>query len=53
VRRVIDEPSFRANAERIAAAIALEGAEDRAAQELEALAAGARNGGSAPVPAPV
>ncbi len=38
-RRVIDEPSFRANAERLAAAIAVETAEDRAAEELEALAA--------------
>jgi UDP:flavonoid glycosyltransferase YjiC (YdhE family) len=37
VRRVIDEPSFRANAQRLADAIAVETAEDRAAEELEAL----------------
>jgi UDP:flavonoid glycosyltransferase YjiC (YdhE family) len=53
VRRVVDEPSFRANAERLAAAIAAETAKDRAVQELEELASGARNDGSAPVPAPV
>jgi MGT family glycosyltransferase len=39
VRRVVDEPSFRANAARIADAIAVEIAEDRAAAELEELAA--------------
>jgi MGT family glycosyltransferase len=38
VRRVIDEPSFAANAERLAAAIAAETAEDRVVEELEALA---------------
>jgi MGT family glycosyltransferase len=38
LRRVLDDPSFAANAERLAAAIAAETAEDRAAQELEALA---------------
>jgi MGT family glycosyltransferase len=38
VKRVLDEPSFRANAERLAAAIAAETAEDRAAEELEELA---------------
>jgi MGT family glycosyltransferase len=37
VRRVVDEPSFRANAGRLADAIAVETAEDRAADELEAL----------------
>jgi MGT family glycosyltransferase len=39
VRRVLDEPSFAANAERLAAAIAAEVAQDRAAEELEELAA--------------
>jgi MGT family glycosyltransferase len=38
VRRVLDEPSFRASAERLAAIIAAETAEDRAIAELEALA---------------
>ena len=38
VKRVLDEPSFRANAERLATAIAAETAEDRAAEELEELA---------------
>jgi UDP:flavonoid glycosyltransferase YjiC (YdhE family) len=38
LRRVLDEPSFAANAERLAAAIAAETAEDRAVVELEALA---------------
>ena len=38
VRRVVDEPSFRAGAERLAAAIAEEIAEDRAVEELEGLA---------------
>jgi MGT family glycosyltransferase len=40
VRRVLDEPSFAANARRIADAISSETAEDRAAEELEALADG-------------
>ena len=38
VKRVLDEPAFRANAERLAAAIAAETAEDHAAGELEELA---------------
>jgi UDP:flavonoid glycosyltransferase YjiC (YdhE family) len=38
VRRVLEEPSFSAAAERIAAAIAAETARDQAAEELEALA---------------
>jgi len=38
VRRVIDEPSFGANAGRLADAIAAETAQDRAADELEGLA---------------
>jgi MGT family glycosyltransferase len=38
VRRVLEEPSFSAAAERMAAAIAAETAEDLAAAELEALA---------------
>jgi UDP:flavonoid glycosyltransferase YjiC (YdhE family) len=44
VRRVVDEPSFRANAGRVAEAIAVETADDRAVDELEALgeAAGER-----------
>jgi len=42
VRRVLDEPSFRANAERLAAEIAAETAEDRAVEELQKLAE--RNG---------
>ena len=37
VRRVLAEPSFAANAERLAAAIATETAEDRAVAELEVL----------------
>jgi MGT family glycosyltransferase len=37
VRRVIDEPSFRANAQRLADAIAVETAEDRAVKKLEEL----------------
>jgi UDP:flavonoid glycosyltransferase YjiC (YdhE family) len=48
VKRVLDEPSFRANAERLAAAIAAETAEDRAADELEELA----KHSPAPVPSP-
>ncbi|HEV7847537.1 MAG TPA: glycosyltransferase [Thermoleophilaceae bacterium] len=51
VRRVIDEPSFATGAERLAAAIAAETAEDRAAAELEQLAARNGSGRSAPVPA--
>ncbi len=47
VRRVLDEPSFGENARRLAAAIAVETAEDRAALELEALAE--RGIGSDPV----
>ena len=43
VRRVLDEPSFAAGARRIADAIAVETAEDLAANELEELAA-ARQG---------
>jgi len=38
VQRVIDEPAFAANARRLADAIAVETADDRAAEELEALA---------------
>jgi UDP:flavonoid glycosyltransferase YjiC (YdhE family) len=38
VRRVLEEPSFSAAAERMAAAIAAETADDQAAVELEALA---------------
>jgi UDP:flavonoid glycosyltransferase YjiC (YdhE family) len=38
VRRVLEEPSFSAAAERMAAAIAAETADDQAAAELEALA---------------
>jgi MGT family glycosyltransferase len=38
VRRVLDEPSYRANAERLASAIAAETADDRAVEELEELA---------------
>jgi UDP:flavonoid glycosyltransferase YjiC (YdhE family) len=38
LRRVLDERAFAANAERLAAAIAAETAEDRAVVELEALA---------------
>jgi UDP:flavonoid glycosyltransferase YjiC (YdhE family) len=37
VRRIIEEPSFGVNARRLAEAIAVETAEDRAAEELEAL----------------
>jgi UDP:flavonoid glycosyltransferase YjiC (YdhE family) len=48
VKRVLDESSFRANAERLAAAIAAETAEDRAADELEELA----KHSPAPVPSP-
>jgi MGT family glycosyltransferase len=50
VRRVLDEPSFAAGAQRLADAIADETAEDRAAAELEALAGRAAGTGSAPVP---
>jgi MGT family glycosyltransferase len=52
VRRVIDEPSFAANAERIAAVIAAETAHDQAAEELEALAERSTSAPSAPVPSP-
>jgi len=38
VRRVLEEPSFRANAERLAAAIRAETAQDQAVAELELLA---------------
>jgi len=38
VKRVLDEPSYRANAERLASAIAAETADDRAVEELEELA---------------
>ena len=51
VRRVVGEPSFAANAERIAAAIADETAEDLAVAELEALAGRSGNRSSASVPA--
>ena len=53
VRRVIDEPSFAASAERMAAAIAVETADDLAVKELEELAARPATNGSAPVPAAV
>jgi MGT family glycosyltransferase len=46
VKRVLDEPSYRASAERLAAAIAADTAEDRAAEELEELAKHSRT----PVP---
>ena len=56
VRLVIEEPSFRANAGRLAEAIAVETAEDRAVEELEGLAglaggaaAGSATAGSDPV----
>jgi UDP:flavonoid glycosyltransferase YjiC (YdhE family) len=48
VRRVLDEPSYRVAAERLAAAIAAETARDQAAEELEGLAGRSRNG-SVPV----
>ena len=47
VRRVLDEPSFAAGAERLAAAIAAETASDRAAEELEELAGRSRQRGRA------
>jgi MGT family glycosyltransferase len=47
VRRVLDEPSFSGEAERLAAAIAAETAEDRAAAELEALGGRSTAAGSA------
>jgi MGT family glycosyltransferase len=53
VRRVLDEPSFAANAQRLAAAIAAETAEDRAADELEALAERSTGAGSAPLPSAI
>jgi MGT family glycosyltransferase len=43
VRRVLDEPSYRANAERLAAAIASETSQDLAANELEELAKHSRS----------
>ena len=49
VRRVVDEPSYRASAKRLAAAIAADMAEDRAAEELEELAKHSRS----PVPSGV
>jgi len=51
IQRVLDEPSFAAAAGRLADAIAVETAEDRAAAELEALAERSAGAGSAPVPA--
>jgi MGT family glycosyltransferase len=48
VRRLLEEPSFAAAAERLAAAISTERASDRAVEELEELAGRSRNG-SAPV----
>ena len=53
VRRVLDEPSFAAGAQRLADAIAAETAEDRAADELEALAQRSTTAGSAPVPSAI
>jgi MGT family glycosyltransferase len=50
VRRVLDEPSFAAGAERMAAAIAADTAEDQAVTELEALADRSMTGGDAPPP---
>ena len=44
VRRVLDEPSYAAGAERLAAAIAAETASDRAVEELEELAGRPSNG---------
>jgi UDP:flavonoid glycosyltransferase YjiC (YdhE family) len=49
VGRVLDEPSFAANAERLAAAIRAETARDLAAEELEELAERSRAQGSDPV----
>ena len=53
VRRVLDEPSFAAGAQRLADAIAADTAEDRAADELEALAQRSTGAGSAPVPSAI
>jgi MGT family glycosyltransferase len=53
IRRVLDEPSFAANAERLASAIAAEIAEDRAVAELEALAERPQSSRSASVPSVV
>jgi len=53
VRRVLREPSFAANAERLAAAITAETAEDRAADELEALAERSAGARSAPLPSAI
>jgi MGT family glycosyltransferase len=52
VRRVIEEPSFAANAERIAAVIAAETVRDQAAEELEGLAERSASAAPAPVPSP-
>src|SRR5215210_5775295 len=49
VSRVLDEPSFRAVAGRLADEIAEETAEDRAVAELETLAEGSANAGSMPM----
>ncbi len=46
VRRVLDEPSFAAAAERMAKSIRADMAEDRAVAELEALVGDRRRGGS-------
>jgi MGT family glycosyltransferase len=48
VRRVLDEPSFAASARRLADAIAVETAEDRAVEELEGLARRGNAKGSDP-----
>ena len=53
VRRVLNEPAFAASAERLAAAIAAETAEDRAADELEALVERSAGAGSAAVPSTI
>jgi UDP:flavonoid glycosyltransferase YjiC (YdhE family) len=48
VREVLDDPSYRAAARRMAEAIATETREDRAAAELEAVARTARPQSAAP-----
>jgi MGT family glycosyltransferase len=53
VGRVLNEPSFAANAERLAAAIASETADDQAVDELETLAARGVEARSAPVPSAI
>ena len=53
VRRVLDEPSFSAGAERLAATIAAETAEDQAAAELEALGGRSTAAGAGPLAAAV